>query len=165
MNVLLLCIEIFLARILDVSLGTVKTAFIVREKRLLASIISFGEILIWFFVAREALNTEIKSVLIPLSYSLGYATGTYLGIFLSSKLIKGNLTVSVISNKINKDDIQLLKAQGFGISIIKMENNKKYLLFEINKKRFDELKNALLSIDNKAFIIVNESKVLYNGFI
>ncbi len=164
MNLFLLCIEIFLARILDVSLGTIKTFYVVREKRLIASLIAFFEVLIWFLVAREALNTDINSIIIPISYSLGFASGTYIGILLSSKFIHGNLTVAIISSKIKNKDINMLKDKGFGLTSIKVNGNKRYLMIEIVKKDLEMLKNAINEIDENAFIIVNESKFTQNGF-
>ncbi len=160
MDIFYLCLKIFFARILDVSLGTIKTIYIVKEKRLISSIISFIEVLIWFLIAREALNTDLDSLLIPIVYSLGYATGTYIGIFLSSKFISGNLTIHLISNKLTNQNILKLKKQGFGLTKI----NSKYLLIEINKKNLSKLKESILKIDSKAFIIINESKHTYNGF-
>ena len=76
---LILCIKIFFARIFDVTLGTVRTMFTVKGKRLIASLIGFIEVLIWFLVVREALNTESKSIFVAISYALGFATGTYIG--------------------------------------------------------------------------------------
>lgn len=164
MKLLLLCLEIFFARILDVSLGTIKTFYIVREKRLTASIIAFFEVLIWFLVAREALNTDINSIIIPIVYSLGFASGTYIGILLSSKIIHGNLTVNVISNKIKKKEINELKSKGFGLTSIKVNGNKSYLIIEITKKDLEKLKSIITKLDENAFIIVNESKFIQNGF-
>ena len=164
MDIFLLCLEIFLARILDVSLGTIKTFYVVREKRLIASIIAFFEVLIWFLVAREALNTDINSIVIPISYSLGFATGTYMGILLSSKLIHGNLTVIIISSKIKNKDINALKDKGFGLTSVKVNGNKRYLMIEIVKKDLEKLKLMINDIDENAFIIVNESKFTQNGF-
>ncbi len=164
MDLILLCLKIFIARVSDVSLGTIKTVFIVKEKKLIATLMSFIEILIWFIVAKEALNTEINSILIPISYSLGYATGTYVGIVLSSKLIKGTLTVNIISSKIRKKDINYLKELGYGVSSIQLENKNKYLIMEINKNKLSELKNEINRIDKNAFIIVNETKTITNGY-
>ena len=93
---ILLCLKIFAARIIDVTLGTVKTFYIFKEKRITSFIISFFELIIWFYAARTALSMEINSIFIPISYALGYATGTYIGTFISSKYIKGHLTVNVI---------------------------------------------------------------------
>ena len=80
---LLLCLKIFLVRIVDVTLGTTRTMFTVKGKRLIASLIGFFEVLIWFLIVREALQTEDKSILIAISYALGFATGTYIGGFIS----------------------------------------------------------------------------------
>ena len=106
---ILLCLKIFAARIIDVTLGTIKTFYIFKEKRITSFIISFFELIIWFYAARTALSMEINSIFIPISYALGYANGTYIGTFISSKYIKGHLTVNVISNKITKDKLKKFK--------------------------------------------------------
>lgn len=165
MKLLLLCIKIFFARILDVSLGTVKTVFIVKEKRIISTIIAFIEVLIWFEVARTALNTEITSILIPISYALGYATGTYIGTFINTKFIKGHLTINIISSKINKKEIDILKENGFGLSVIKAEDNKNLIIIEIDKKNLKKLKELIYTFDKKAFIIINDTKIVQNGYI
>lgn len=160
-----MCIKIFFARLIDVTLGTIKTIFMVKEEKIVASIISFIEILIWFLIAKEALNTNNNTILIAISYSLGYATGTYIGILISSILIKGNYTVHIISSKIKKKDLNLLKNEGFGLTNIKISGNKQYLIIEINKKDLIRLKGIINRLDNKAFMIINETKSIQNGFI
>ena len=88
---LILCLEIFLVRIIDVSLGTIRTIFSVKGKSLVASLIGFIEVTIWFLIVREALNTDSNSIWVTLSYAGGFATGTYIGGMLSKKFINGNL--------------------------------------------------------------------------
>ena len=164
MNIVILCIEIFLARIIDVSLGIIKTFFVVRENRIKASIVAFFEVFIWFLIAREALNTDIKSIIIPIVYSLGFATGTYVGILISSKFIHGNLTVNIVSNKMKKKDLERFKDYGFGLTTIKTVNKNYMLMIEIKKKDLDKLKDLINIIDKEAFIIVNESRYIQNGY-
>ena len=60
MSLLFTCLKIFFARILDVSLNTIRTTFVLRGKTLIVAIIAFLEITIWFLVARTALNTELN---------------------------------------------------------------------------------------------------------
>ena len=79
MSLFFLCIKVFLARIVDVSLGTFRTIITVKGKALYASIIGFFEVLIWFLVVKEALNTNETGILIGISYALGFAAGTYIG--------------------------------------------------------------------------------------
>ena len=52
---LILCFKIFLSRILDVSLSSVRTMFVVKCNKIMASLIAFVEIFIWFYAAKEAL--------------------------------------------------------------------------------------------------------------
>ena len=162
---ILLCLKIFAARIIDVTLGTVKTFYIFKEKRITSFIISFFELIIWFYAARTALSMEINSIFIPISYALGYATGTYIGTFISSKYIKGHLTVNVISSKITKDKIKEFKDKKFGITSIKTEDNKHLLIIEIEKSRLNELKETISKIDDSSFIIVNDTRIVQNGYI
>ena len=68
MELFILCIKIFFVRILDVSLGTLRTMITVKGKMFYASLIGFVEILIWFLIVREALNTDNTSIFVALSY-------------------------------------------------------------------------------------------------
>ena len=105
MNIYNLCLQIFLFRIVDVSLGTFVTILTVKNKGVIATIIGFIDVLIWFLVVKEALNTNQESILIAISYAGGYAVGTYVGTFLSNILINGKLSVQVISNYLSKKNI------------------------------------------------------------
>lgn len=165
MEILFLCIKIFLARILDVSIGTVRLVFVVKERKVIASFIAFIEVLIWFVIVKEALITDVSSPFIAISFAGGFASGTYIGSLISSKYIKGHLTLNIISDKFSEKDLNFLKSHNFGLSIINLENKKKMIVIEINKTRLKELKDLITAIDKKAFIVVSETKVVQNGFI
>lgn len=165
---LFLCIKIFFARILDVSLGTVRTIFTVKGKDLIASLIGFIEICIWFTIVREALNTNETSLWIMVSYAAGYATGTYIGGKLSNKIIKTNFSVQVITSNLKL--AELLRGEGYAVSLINIqgqeEKTDKYMLFiEIRNKNLTHLKEFIRQNDDKAFVVVNETKFVQNGFI
>lgn len=167
---LFLCLKIFFVRILDVSLGTIRTIVTVKGKAFIASLIGFIEVLIWFIVVKEALNTDIESIWIAVSYSLGYATGTLLGSYLSNVVIKGNLGIKIITSNKNKSLIKAIRNAGYAVSVVeaKGKDNKqtKYMLFmEINKKKLNHLKELVESIDENAFFVVNETSYVQNGYI
>ena len=169
MELLMLCLKVFCVRIIDVSMGTFRTIVTVKGKKLLASMIGFIEVFIWFVIVKEALNTESTSLFIALAYAGGYATGTFLGSTLSEKFIKGNFGVQVITSKKDDELVALLKKSGFGVSVIDVrsekEQNEKYMLFiEIDKVKFDDLKKLIKKYDPNAFIVVNETKKVYNGY-
>ena len=64
MNIVLLCIEIFFARIIDVSLGTIRTVIVVKGKNLIGSILGFFEVTVWFLVVEQALTTSNNNIFI-----------------------------------------------------------------------------------------------------
>ncbi len=169
MEILVLSIQIFLVRILDVSLGTFRTLITVKGKKLYASIIGFFEILIWFLIVREALNTDIDSIWIAISYASGFAIGTYMGSILSSKFISGTLSFQVITAK-SSLLTQVIRENGFAVTSIKVEGKnkeeQKYMLFiEINNKKIDILQSLIKKYDSKAFIVVNDTKFIQNGYM
>lgn len=168
MNLLSLCIKIFFVRIIDVSLGTIVTVLTVKGKRLLATIVGFIDVIIWFLVVKEALNTNINSLWIPISYASGYAIGTFVGTTISNDLIKGKVSIQVIVDGNKKNKINNIRDEGYAVSQIDCtgkDNAKKLMLFiEADKKHLKHLKNIINNIDKKAFITVNETKYVFNGF-
>ena len=168
MEVLLLCLEIFFVRIFDVALSTVRTIITVKGKTVLASIIGFVEVLIWFLIVREALNTDYASFLVGMSYAGGYAVGTLVGGFFSEKFISGNLTVQVILSSTNDEAVSFIRKNGFAVTVLDVKGQddvKKYMLIiEIKKKEITSLRKLIKELDDKAFIIVNETKMVQNGY-
>lgn len=169
MEIFVLCITIFFVRICDVSLDTLRMLFIIKGRKVTAATVGFFEVLIWFLIVREALNTDITSLWVAISYAGGFATGTVIGGILSDKFISGNLTVQVILSDKNDEIVTFIRKAGYAVSVIDVrgqdEERPKYmLLMEINKKRINQLKKLIKSLDEKAFIIINETKLVQNGY-
>lgn len=166
-----LCFKIFFARIIDVSLGTIRTVLVVRGRRFTPAFIAFFEVLIWFLIAREALTTEVTSILIPICYAGGYATGTFIGGFISNNFVEGligvNVTTKTSGAKIMIDEI---RKAGFGVSVIDLKNpqddeDKTMLIVQINKSKLKTLTAIIRKNDHDAFVFINETKYTQNGLI
>lgn len=168
MNILFLCLKIFFFRIVDVSLGTFVTVLTVKNKAKMATIIGFIDVLIWFLVVKEALNTNVNSIWIAISYAGGYAAGTFIGTYLSNKLIRGKISVQVITDYLTNNKVDEIRENGFAISQINCtgkNNTKRTMLFiEVDKRKLNELKTIIKKIDKNAFIVINETKLVENGF-
>lgn len=168
MEILLLCIKIFFVRVLDVALGTVRMLFTVKGKRFVASTIGFIEMLIWFLIVKEALNTDLTSIWIAVSYAGGYALGTLLGSYLSERLISGMVTVQAILSSANDEVVTMIRKAGYAVSVLDVkgqDDKPKYLLLiEVNKKRQNAIRKLIKELDARAFVIVNDSKTVYNGY-
>lgn len=167
MEILFLCLKIFCVRIIDVSLGTFRTIITVKGKSLYASIIGFVEVFIWFIIVREALNTDVNNIWVAIAYSLGFATGTYLGSIISNKFIKTNLSFEIITSKY--EAINILRDKGYAVTVLEVEGKDKeqekyMLLIEIENKKSENLKKQIKELDENAFIIVTETKHVQNGY-
>ena len=158
---LLICIKIFLARIVDVSLGTIRTILTIKKKTLYASSIAFIEVFIWFVIAKEALNIEINSLLIPFSYSLGYASGTFIGGYISNILVNDDIIIQIIINENNSSIINNIRKMGYGISILDLQkgyndDQKQLLLIQTKRKKLSNLVSFIKKNTNHSFMVINE---------
>ncbi len=164
----IMCITIFFARLLDVSIGTVRTILMVRGKRKITALLAFVEVIIWFLIAREALNNAADSIWVTISYAGGFAVGTYVGSFITDKFVNAFIGVQVTTYKDNDNLINDLRKEGYGVSVVnlkkEMQEEKKDMLFiELKSKGLSELIKIIKDNDKHAFIVVNERKYVRNG--
>lgn len=167
-NIIWLCLIVFIARIIDTSLATVRSVLVIKEKRGLAVIIAFFEILVWFLIVKEALNTLTNALYIAMSYSAGYATGVFVGMYITDKFISTNVSVNIVVHE--KDEIiKSLIDNNFAVSVSKIKGkdliSNKYMIFVVTtSKRVTELKRIVTNIDKNAFIVVSENKMVIGGY-
>ena len=161
-----ICIKIFFARLLDVSISTFRTMIMMRGKKLISSLLAFLEVFVWFYAARTALTTEVHRLYLPISYSLGYATGSFIGMFLSEKFIKGVLGVQIITKKNTNSLIKAIKNKNIGVSEIKLSSKNKTMLYiQIKSNKLEILKEIVSKYDKEAFITITETKYVTNGWV
>lgn len=170
MNVALLCVEIFLCRILDVSCCTIRTVLTVKEKTSLAALVGFFEAFLWFVVVRQALDSGNTSIFVAVAYGGGFAAGTFVGGKIARRFIKSNVVMQVVSTGKNDDLVHALQDAGFAVTVVDTKATEfgpeKYMLFsEISNRRMDEYKKLTYKMDPRAFIMVQETKYVFNGFV
>ncbi len=87
---------IFLARVTDVSIGTMRTIFVVRGHRMFAAMLGFVEVIIWIVAVSGVLRDDLTVVKV-LAYGGGFATGNLVGVWVEQKLAIGLQRVILIS--------------------------------------------------------------------
>jgi len=172
-NLILLCIKVFACRIVDVSLSTFRTVLLVKGKTKIAALIAIIEALVWFLVVRDALNfptdTRIEVWNIGLAYALGYAVGNIVGGELS-KRIPGTINVQIVTSSKNNDMIKAIQDKGFEITVIDANpsqySGEKYIIFAvIENRRLKEFRKLIYSLDDKAFTLASETKIVNHAVI
>ena len=170
MELLFVCVKIFLARILDVAIGTIRQSTMLKGKIFITALLAFLETFIWFLIAREALLIDINSILIPIFYSLGFATGTLIGTCLSKIFIKSQIGLQIIINAQDNKLLNALKARGYLVSVINLENDfakekKRMIFLEVNSRSLKKVENLIRKNNPESFLIISESKKVENGVV
>ena len=73
-SLMIIPLMIFLARIADVTFGTIRIIFISRGVKNLATIFGFCEIMIWLFAISQIIQ-HVSNFVYYMAYASGYAKG------------------------------------------------------------------------------------------
>ena len=154
-------ILIFLARLADVSLGTLKFKELVRGNKLKASIIAFAEVLIYTLAASQAFK-YISNVYVLMFFATGYACGSYLGMLIDEKLDKGSVLVLIVTEKDDWALADALREQGFGVTTAKGYGlggaEKVQLKVFVERNRLSKLNDTVKRLDSSAYIVTMDVK-------
>jgi uncharacterized protein YebE (UPF0316 family) len=93
----ILALAVFLARVTDVTLGTMRMIAVVHGHTVAAVTLGFFEILIWIVAVSGVIVTITEYPLLVVAYAAGYATGNAVGINLERRLAMGSCVITIIS--------------------------------------------------------------------
>lgn len=127
---------IILARIMDVTLGTLRIIFVSRGNRYVAPVLGFFEVLIWI-VAISQLMQNVNNPINYVAYAFGFALGNYLGIKAEDKLAIGLLVVRLFVIESEDDIKRKIIEAGYGVTSIqaKGSTNDVTILFSVIKRK------------------------------
>jgi len=114
---LFLPLMIFVARVADVTLGTVRVIFVSRGMKYVAPIVGFVEILIWLLAIGQVMQ-KLSNPACYIAYAAGFATGNFVGISIAERLSLGVVMVRVITAQDAGPLVERLKAQNYGVTSI-----------------------------------------------
>jgi len=117
---LLLPLLIFSARIIDVTLDTLRIIFISRGNKVVAPILGFFEVLIWL-IAITRIMQNLDNWTTYVAYAAGFAVGNYVGLKFEEKLAIGIQVIRIITSKNSSELISSLRENGFGSTTVKAE--------------------------------------------
>jgi uncharacterized protein YebE (UPF0316 family) len=121
LNILATGLLIFVMRIVDVSLGTVRIIVTVQGRRVVAFFLGIFELLIWITVISTVINRINEQPILALFYAFGYATGNVVGINLERRLALGFIILRVITRTAGKTLADVIRAMGQPVTIFRGE--------------------------------------------
>ncbi|MCB0281822.1 MAG: DUF2179 domain-containing protein [Calditrichae bacterium] len=164
-NWVILPLLIFCARVVDVSLGTMRIISLSRDLRKIAPLLGFLEILIWLIAIRQIFN-NLNNPACYIAYAGGFATGIYTGMGIERRLAIGLRVVRIITRFDSSILIATLREKGFGVTTIDAEGSTGAvkIIFTMVKRRDVHDVTALINEHNpNAFFTVEDIRSAKEG--
>jgi uncharacterized protein YebE (UPF0316 family) len=155
-DLLILPLLIFLARICDVSLDTLRIIFISKGYKFIAPFIGFFEILIWIVVITRIMK-NLDNWRCYVAYAGGFATGNFVGMLLDEKLAIGFEMIRVITKKDAHELTNALRKAGYGVTSVNamgMQGEVGILYIVINRKKLKEIIGMINEYNPNAFYTI-----------
>ena len=156
---------IFMARICDVSIGTMRIIFVSKGRKNIAPILGFFEVLIWI-IAISKIMENLDNYINYIAYAAGFATGNFIGMIIEEKLAMGILMIRVFASHGGIDLVQKLNTNGYGATSVEAHGAKEKLDMVYTIVQRNELEKVLALIEgfnSKAFYTIEDVKTVNEG--
>jgi len=158
-------IFIFFARILDVTLGTLRIISLSRGWKRLAPVLGFVEVFIWV-VAISQLVRNLTHFSSYLAYAAGFAAGNYIGMWIEEKLALGTLSVRIFAVFEGDELSKRLADAGFGVTVLDGHGSGgpvKVLFTTIHRRELEQVEKIIHELNPKMFYSVEEVRASSEG--
>lgn len=158
MNAALGALLVFVMRVTDVSIGSIRIVMLVRGRKWIAGLLGFFESLVWVLAAGLVL-TNMDSPLRIVAFAAGFATGTVLGGTVESWIAMGQSVLRVITPLETPEVAPALRRAGFGVTVVNAEgkNGEVRLAFTVvPRRRHTEVLSIVNNINPEAFVTLED---------
>ena len=152
-------ILIFIARIVDVSLGTLRTISIIQGRTWVAFWLGFGEIIIWLSVISTVILQVREIPVLAFFYAFGFASGNLVGIRIEKWLAFGHIVIRVISTKHYMAMADTIRQAGFAVTTFRGEGRSgpvMELCIVCRRKHLRQVIGIVQAIEPGAFYITEQ---------
>ena len=157
---------IFIARVGDVSMETIRVIYISRGIKYLAPIIAFFEIIIWL-LAMEVVMSDLTNIANFLAFAFGFATGTYVGLVIEEKLSIGMVILRIVTTEESNEEIaSFLQSENFGVTSLDAKGargNVKIILTLVNRTDLPRITEYLRTTTPHAFFSIEDVRYANEG--
>ncbi len=154
----LLPLLIFLSRVVDVSLDTLRIVFISKGDKIIAPILGFFEVLIWL-IAITKIMQNLDNVTCYIAYAAGFSAGNYIGLKIEEKLALGVQIIRVMTQKDSTELIYNLREAGFRVTYMEAEgkDGQVHVIYSIvERSKINKIITLINQFNPKAFYSVED---------
>lgn len=157
---------IFLLRVTDMALDTLRVLMVMRGRKGIAWILGFFQSAI-FILAISSVLTHLDNPLNVIGYAAGFATGNVVGMWIEERLAIGHVSITIVSSRRGAAIADHLRAEGFGVTEIPARGKDgmvSLLTCSVLRKNVADVRNLVNEIDAEAFITAEDVRPVRRGF-
>jgi len=161
---------IFCAKLVEVTIATLRNVLINRGHRKIGAVLAFFEVLIWLFVVSIVLNDITSDYFKVFIYCFAFACGNFMGSVLEEKLAIGMSVMDIyVTNEITARQLaDVLRENGFGVTTIDSrgkENEITIMKVYLKRKQITEATKLVKDIAPSAIVSISDIKRISGGYI
>ncbi len=166
---ILVCFIVCAAKIIEITIQSLKTCMMVKGQKMKAAGLGFIECVIWGLAISTIIGTLGDNYLLLLFYAVGYATGLFLGSTIEGKIALGTSNLQLIANDENTEKIKAyLKEKGRGYTVFDGQGSvdkMNMIIIILPRREAGKLLKEIRKIcDKKVFVVASEVSKYAGGY-
>lgn len=158
---------IFLARITDVTLGTIRIVFVSKGYKFLAPILGFFEVFIWL-VAMSKIFENLDNWFYYIAYAGGFAAGNYVGLLIEERMAIGFVNIRIVTKQSGEELAKVLTEKNYGITRMNAQGAKGEvsIIFCITKRKaISKVVEIIKNYNPKAFYTIEDVRFVNLSYL
>ncbi|MDA3903059.1 MAG: DUF2179 domain-containing protein [Desulfuromusa sp.] len=164
---IILPLLVFLARVLDVSIGTLRIIFVAKGLKRLAALLGFFESLIWLVAVVQVMQ-NLNSWQTYIAFALGFAAGNYVGVMLEERIALGNLMIRIITKQEADGLVRVLWESGYGVTSVDAQGESgpvKVIFSVVKRKKLAQFIALIKKYHPKAFYTIEDMRYVNETYL
>ena len=157
---------IFLLRVSDMTLDTLRVLVVMRGKKGLAWVLGFGQAAI-FVLAISSVLANLDNPLNVVGYAAGFGTGNVVGMLIEERLAIGHILMTIVSPRLGTAIADHLRREGYAVTEISARGKDGMVTLlncSVLRKNVERVHKLVNSIDADAFITAEDVRSVRRGF-
>lgn len=157
---------IFLMRVTDMSLDTLRVLFVIRGRKPLAWIMGFFQSALWV-VAITSVLSNLDNLWNVIGYAGGFATGNVVGMLIEERLAIGHGHLRIISPHRGKAIAEAIRDAGYAATELPgrgKDGTVSVISCSVKRRDIDNVQRGVYTIDPEAFVTVTDIRPLHRGY-
>jgi uncharacterized protein YebE (UPF0316 family) len=163
---ILITVGIFLLRVTDMSLDTLRVLFVIRGRRSLAWVLGFLQSTLWVIAITSVLS-NLDNLWNIVAYASGFATGNVVGMTIEGRLAIGHAQLRIISSRRGKAIVEAIRKAGYAATEVAgrgKDGTVAVISSSVRRRDISKLQKKIFSVDTEAFVTLEEIRPLHRGF-